>query len=325
VPEGRHDLAQARHGYSVAPADVDASQQGDVGGHVVILIPSIPVDNYCCGVIDDVAVLPYNLAFLVVLIAPGPDFALVVRNAGRCGRPAGVATAAGIASGLSVHAGIVAVGSGAMIAASAVAFTVVKIAGAAYLVVLGLVTLIGTFRRRPGSGSAAGDERRAPVDEPGASLSLGRAYRQGLLQRVEPEGRAHLPGADAPVPSREPVTGVNGVAVGHHGALGDRMVQVGGTRRGGSSAGVAATSGAAGIGCCDRLGADHLRGAGGHPARPLTGAGAASAGSPPECSVLSTVHEPPGTGQSGVDHVDVGQAGHRTGRPVWDRGCRLLE
>jgi threonine/homoserine/homoserine lactone efflux protein len=184
VPEGRHDLAQARHGYSVAPADVDASQQGDVGGHVVILIPSIPVDNYCCGVIDDVAVLPYTLAFLVVLIAPGPDFALVVRNAGRCGRPAGVATAAGIASGLSVHAGIVAVGSGAMIAASAVAFTVVKIAGAAYLVVLGLVTLIGTFRRRPGSGSAAGDERRAPVDEPGASLSLGRAYRQGLLCNV---------------------------------------------------------------------------------------------------------------------------------------------
>jgi len=134
-------------------------------------------------VVDDVAVLPYTLAFLVVLIAPGPDFALVVRNAGRCGRPAGVATAAGIASGLSVHAGMVAVGLGAMIAASAVVFTVVKIAGAAYLVVLGVVTLIGAFRR-PGSGSAAGDERRAQVDEPGASLSLGRAYRQGLLCNV---------------------------------------------------------------------------------------------------------------------------------------------
>lgn len=132
-------------------------------------------------VVDDVAVLPYTLAFFVVLIAPGPDFALVVRNAGRWGRTAGVATVAGIASGLLVHANIAAVGLGAVIAASAIAFTVVKIAGAAYLVVLGLVTLIGAFRR---PGSAVGGDPRAPVDEPDASLPLGRAYRQGLLCNV---------------------------------------------------------------------------------------------------------------------------------------------
>lgn len=130
-----------------------------------------------------VAVVPYTLTFLVVLIAPGPDFALVVRNAARSGRPAGVATAAGIASGLAVHAGLVAAGLGALIATSALAYTVVKLAGAAYLVVLGVITLASALRRRRSGDRGRPGTEDALADSTGR-LTCGRAFRQGLLCNV---------------------------------------------------------------------------------------------------------------------------------------------
>lgn len=141
------------------------------------------MENVSAGV----AVLPYTLTFLLVLIAPGPDFALVVRNAGRFGRPAGAATAIGVASGLAVHAGLVALGLGAIVAASAVAYTVIKIAGAAYLVVLGAVSLLGALRRRPHSRPEAqpGDQPSPPAHVAAyPALSWLKAYRQGLLCNV---------------------------------------------------------------------------------------------------------------------------------------------
>lgn len=137
------------------------------------------MENVSAGV----AVLPYTLTFLLVLIAPGPDFALVVRNAGRFGRPAGAATAIGVASGLAVHAGLVALGLGAIIAASAVAYTVIKLAGAAYLVALGAVSLLSALRRRPRLRPDNRSAHPEPVtDTP--TLGWATAYRQGLLCNV---------------------------------------------------------------------------------------------------------------------------------------------
>jgi threonine/homoserine/homoserine lactone efflux protein len=72
---------------------------------------------------------------------------MVLRVTLRGGRADGLKTAAGCATGLFVHAGAVAVGLAALIAASATAYHALRLAGAAFLIVLGLVTII-----RPSSG-----------------------------------------------------------------------------------------------------------------------------------------------------------------------------
>ena len=108
------------------------------------------------------------IAFLavavVVIVAPGPDFALTVRNTVRGG---GVATALGVATGQVVWAVATAAGVAALLAASHPAFVALRLAGAAYLVWLGAArrsSRAGAATRR-GSGSA-------------------RRYRQGLLSNL---------------------------------------------------------------------------------------------------------------------------------------------
>ena len=74
---------------------------------------------------------------LVVIVVPGPDMALVLRNGLGYGRRAAVETALGINAGLLVWALAAALGIAALLHASAYAFTALKLAGAAYLVLLG--------------------------------------------------------------------------------------------------------------------------------------------------------------------------------------------
>jgi threonine/homoserine/homoserine lactone efflux protein len=88
----------------------------------------------------------------VVIVAPGPDFALTVKNAVRGG---GVATALGVVAGQVVWVAATAVGVAALLAASHPAFVALRLVGAAYLVWLGLATLLArgghAGRMRPGS------------------------------------------------------------------------------------------------------------------------------------------------------------------------------
>ena len=77
----------------------------------------------------------------VVICVPGPDTALTVRNALAGGRRCGVATAAGVAIGQAVWTLATSVGIAELIQASEPAFLVMKTAGAAYLVALGLQSL----------------------------------------------------------------------------------------------------------------------------------------------------------------------------------------
>jgi threonine/homoserine/homoserine lactone efflux protein len=90
------------------------------------------------------------LAFLgvsaVVICAPGPDTALTIRNALAGGRRAGVATAAGVATGQAVWTLATSVGIAELIHASEPAFLVMKAAGAAYLIALGLQSLWSAAR-----------------------------------------------------------------------------------------------------------------------------------------------------------------------------------
>ncbi|MGH8846909.1 MAG: LysE family translocator, partial [Polaromonas sp.] len=77
-------------------------------------------------------------AGLLLNLTPGPDVLYIVTNALRAGARAGVVAALGITAGCFVHIFAAAIGVSALMAASATAFTVLKWAGAAYLVYVGL-------------------------------------------------------------------------------------------------------------------------------------------------------------------------------------------
>src|SRR5256885_13363 len=80
----------------------------------------------------------FLLASAAVTISPGPDILYVLAKGISQGRRTGVVSAAGFASGLSVHTTMAVVGLSALLMASSVAFTIVKFAGGAYLVYLGI-------------------------------------------------------------------------------------------------------------------------------------------------------------------------------------------
>jgi threonine efflux protein len=110
----------------------------------------------------------------VAAMTPGPDTAMILRNCLVFSRRDGLFTALGIAAGLCVHAALVLVGVGVLIAQSLLLFTLIKWAGAAYLIVLGLRAL-SARRALP---RAAGLATPAPA---GRGLGAGAAFRIALV------------------------------------------------------------------------------------------------------------------------------------------------
>jgi threonine/homoserine/homoserine lactone efflux protein len=113
--------------------------------------------------------LPFLAVSAIVIITPGVDMAVVTKNALLHGRAAAQATALGITLGIVVWTFAAALGLAALITASAPAFTAIKLAGALYLVYLGLQAL----RRSRGAAPTA---RPAPA--------RGTALRQGLASNL---------------------------------------------------------------------------------------------------------------------------------------------
>ena len=103
----------------------------------------------------DGQVLTFTLVAAALTISPGADTMLVVRNVLRGGRRDGVVTTFGICSGLFFHAVLSALGVSVILMQSATAFQGVKIAGACYLVWLGLRSLRGALRDAPDAGGPA--------------------------------------------------------------------------------------------------------------------------------------------------------------------------
>jgi threonine/homoserine/homoserine lactone efflux protein len=95
-------------------------------------------------------------------LIPGIDTAMVLRVTLRGGRADGLKTAAGCATGLFVHAGAVAVGLAALIAASATAYHALRLAGAVFLIILGLVTIVRPSRRPHAGIRPLAGRRRGP-------------------------------------------------------------------------------------------------------------------------------------------------------------------
>jgi threonine/homoserine/homoserine lactone efflux protein len=94
------------------------------------------------------SILPFALAALHLIMIPGPDQALITRSALIGGRPTGLLTTLGGVLGVTVHATSAAVGLSALLLASATAFTVLKIFGAAYLLWMGIQALRAAARSR---------------------------------------------------------------------------------------------------------------------------------------------------------------------------------
>ena len=87
------------------------------------------------------ALISFAGAALVLLVLPGPAVMYIVTRSAAQGWVAGLISVAGIHVGTLVHVGFAVVGLSAVLAASATAFTVVKIAGGAYLLWLGVQSL----------------------------------------------------------------------------------------------------------------------------------------------------------------------------------------
>lgn len=111
--------------------------------------------------------LAFTVAVTVVAITPGPDMTLFLSKTLAHGRRAGLVAYFGASAGLLIHTLFAAVGLTALLAASATAFTAVKIAGAAYLLWLA----VNAIRK----GSALRVERGAAVPD-----GMGRLFLTGL-------------------------------------------------------------------------------------------------------------------------------------------------
>jgi threonine/homoserine/homoserine lactone efflux protein len=124
----------------------------------------------------DPQVLAFALVAALMTVSPGADTFLVVRNTLRGGRDDGWTTVAGICSGLFVHALLSALGVSAILAHSATAFMVLKIAGAAYLAWLGIQSL---------RSAARAPAVKVPADEvTPARLPAARSFREGLFTNL---------------------------------------------------------------------------------------------------------------------------------------------
>lgn len=96
------------------------------------------------------AVLGFGAIAVVITLIPGLDVTLVLRTALVRGRRHGLAAALGICTGAMVWGAGAAVGAAALLAASRAAYAVVTVAGAAYMVYLGVSMIVKSFRAGAG-------------------------------------------------------------------------------------------------------------------------------------------------------------------------------
>jgi threonine/homoserine/homoserine lactone efflux protein len=134
---------------------------------------------------------------IVVIVTPGPDTALTIRNTLFGGRGSGVRTALGVATGQTVWTIVTSARIAALLVASEPAFRAVKLAGAAYLVFLGAQTLRRALSRAPAIEHIATPRRSAPFRQ-GLLSNLGNpkmaAFFTSLLPQFAPGGHASFAG-----------------------------------------------------------------------------------------------------------------------------------
>ena len=118
----------------------------------------------------DTNLLLFVTASLALIVVPGPDMIYVLTRGVSQGRAAGLVSAVGVCSGLQVHTAFVALGLSAILAQSALAFSMVKYAGAAYLFYLGVRTML--------------DKEGFSAPDRAERTKLRVVFRQGVLSNV---------------------------------------------------------------------------------------------------------------------------------------------
>ena len=114
--------------------------------------------------------LLFTSASLLLALAPGPDNIFVLTQSALKGRLVGLVVTLGLCTGLVVHTSAVALGVAAVFQASALAFNLLKYAGAAYLLYLAW----GAFRAGASVLSSKSDQE----------ISLARYYLRGIVMNV---------------------------------------------------------------------------------------------------------------------------------------------
>ncbi len=122
--------------------------------------------------IDPFTLMTFGAAALILNLTPGPDMLFVAASGIARGTRAGLAAAGGVFAGTLVHTAFAAAGVSAAIAASPLAFDILRYGGAAYLIWLGVNAIL---RPQPPPELTAAAARPA---------ALGRAFRDGFVTNV---------------------------------------------------------------------------------------------------------------------------------------------
>jgi|HubBroStandDraft_6_1064221.scaffolds.fasta_scaffold75638_4 threonine/homoserine/homoserine lactone efflux protein len=125
----------------------------------------------------------YLPVVVAVVLAPGGDTLFVVSSALRLGPRGGLVGTAGTISGGAVHIGFSALGISELLVHSALAFSVLKLLGAAYLLFLGIRTLLSTERSAKSHSDVTARNESTMYTGSGAK-SMSILYIQGLLTNV---------------------------------------------------------------------------------------------------------------------------------------------
>jgi threonine/homoserine/homoserine lactone efflux protein len=120
--------------------------------------------------IDHNVLLAFFTTSVILALSPGPDNLFVMAQSAQNGRTAGLFVTLGLATGLIGHTAAVAFGLAAIVHASAIAFTILKFMGAAYLIYLAWQAL----------RAAASNGQQEPVQP----LSSGHLYRRGIVMNL---------------------------------------------------------------------------------------------------------------------------------------------
>ena len=132
--------------------------------------------------------LPFLAGSVLITVVPGADMALIMRQVFVGGTALAQRTIFGNLTGLVVHATALAVGLSALLVASAEAYTIVKLAGAAYLVYLGVQSLFAAWRSRRAVDNAGADESGVVGTLSAGGVrkvpSMRTAYLQGVISTV---------------------------------------------------------------------------------------------------------------------------------------------
>lgn len=186
------------------------------------------------------SLLGFTLVAALLTVSPGPDFAVVLRTALGSGRRAALCSALGIAAGCFVWGLAGAVGLTAMLAASRTAYDVLRVAGALYLMWLGIQALRSARRIRTAGAAEAEGPARTPTGAPEAAAvpaaarepsgddggprpaSPLRALRTGLLTNVlnNKVGVVYMSLLPQFIPHGAPVIATTLLLVAVHAALG---------------------------------------------------------------------------------------------------------